>query len=128
VNTNLTEQIEINQADANAMAMGSDLCGRGEARTKELLGQVIPSQAASGQSSTGDAEGVETRGLSPDNKDPHECPAPSSLRVGEEIVRTSGESRSAAQTAATRARREHTSGNLALTNLQVAGQLASDQT
>lgn len=58
--------------------------GRGEARARELLleGQVIPSQAASGPSATmGDAEGVETRGLSPDNKDPHECPAPIPLRA-----------------------------------------------
>lgn len=72
--------------------------GRGEARAQELLCQVIPSQAASGQSSTGDAEGVETRGLSPDNKDPHECPAPErqlKLVEGEEIVRTSGQNRSA---------------------------------
>lgn len=52
--------------------------GRGEARAKELLllDQVIPSQAASGEPPARDAEGVETRGLSPDNKDPHECPAP----------------------------------------------------
>lgn len=51
--------------------------GRGEARVQEFLDQVIPSQAASGQSTTtGEAEGVETRGLSPNNNDPHECPAP----------------------------------------------------
>ena len=58
--------------------------GRGEARARELLllDQVIPSQAASGQSATtGDAEGLETRGLSPNNKDPHECPAPTTLKV-----------------------------------------------
>lgn len=56
--------------------------GRGEARAQEFLRQVIPSQAAAGQSvTTGATEGVETRGLSPNNKDPHECPAPTTLKV-----------------------------------------------
>ncbi len=58
--------------------------GRGEPRARELLllSQAIPSQAASGQSNaTGDAEGLETSGLSPDNKDRHECPAPDATRI-----------------------------------------------
>lgn len=66
--------------------------GRGEARpeAQELLRQVIPSQASSGHRVSGVLdEGVETSGLSPNNNDRHECPAPSSLHAtGEEIVQS----------------------------------------
>lgn len=66
--------------------------GRGEARLEaiELLQQVIPSQASSGhRASDVLVEGVETSGLSPNNNDRHECPAPSPLRAaGEDIVQS----------------------------------------
>jgi hypothetical protein len=52
----------------------------GEARTEalQILGQVTPSQAPHGSVSTTDdrGEGVETRGLTPKDNDPHEPPAP----------------------------------------------------
>jgi hypothetical protein len=55
--------------------------GEAPADVRELFREVIPSQATSGHRASGEeVEGVETRGLSPNDNDPHECPAPS-LRV-----------------------------------------------
>jgi hypothetical protein len=64
--------------------------------------EVIPSRTAQGSvfKMDGSAEGVETRFVTPKNKRIHERPAPQYIE-GEEIVRTSSESWSAAQTAAT---------------------------
>ena len=50
-------------------------CGEARLKAKELLEQVIPSQAEGRATST--SEGLETRGLSSTGDNgPHECPAP----------------------------------------------------
>lgn len=65
-------------------------CGEARLEAQELLEQVIPSQALDGHRASGvSGEGVETSGLSPNNKDRQECPAPDSPSAkGEEIVRS----------------------------------------
>jgi len=51
--------------------------GEAPAEVRELLREVIPSQAAVGHHESGEAaEGVETRVVSPNDNPPHECPAP----------------------------------------------------
>jgi hypothetical protein len=64
-------------------------CGEARSEAKELLGQVIPSQAVCEPREGKMTEGVETSGQAFDGPR-HECPAPS-LRngaTGEEIVRS----------------------------------------
>lgn len=53
--------------------------GEAPAEIRELLREVIPSQAVSGHHLAGgvETEGVETRSMSPNDNSTHECPAPS---------------------------------------------------
>lgn len=97
----------------------------GEARVKfRLFDQVIPSQAEGSVNST--SEGLETTSLSSTrNNNSHERPAPYLHAEGEDIVRSSKETLSEN---INNSQLSFNWGNLALTNLQVAGQLASDQT
>jgi len=68
--------------------------GEAPAELRKLLSEVIPSEALYGTSEAKDErrERVETRGLRPDNNNPHERPAP---KLGDEIVRHSEETRRA---------------------------------
>jgi hypothetical protein len=71
-------------------------CGEARAEGEALLGQVIPSQAARGALSEGErAEGVEAMTDRANDEPSQERPAPHPHNAeGEEMVRTSGETRS----------------------------------
>jgi len=64
-------------------------CGEARTEAMQLLGQVTPSQAASGHlEKDGEADGVETTGLRPDNNSPHEHPAPNVVSLTRRRMKT----------------------------------------
>ncbi len=57
-------------------------CGEARVEAEQFLNQVIPNQVAEGTAqAVGSAEGLESRGPSPNGNDLHECPTTSVLRL-----------------------------------------------